>query len=65
MVDVTNLSEEDLKMVLKYVIKHNTKLYTDVLVEETNEIKEKLGIITGEMSKRDGYLGYVDGEGRF
>lgn len=52
-------------MVLKYVIKHNTKLYTDVLVEETNEIKEKLGIITGEISKRDGYLGYVDGEGRF
>lgn len=65
MVDVTNLSEEDLKMVLKYVIKHNTKLYTDVLVEETNEIKAKLGLMSGGISKRDGYLGYVDGEGRF
>lgn len=65
MVDVTNLSEEDLKTVLKYVIKHNTKLYTDVLVEETNEIKARLGLISGEFAKRDGYLGYVDGEGRF
>ena len=65
MIDVTSLDKEDLKTVLKYVIKHDTKLYTDVLVEETNEIKAKLGLITGEFTKRDGYLGYVDGEGRF
>lgn len=65
MVDVTSLSREDLKTVLKYVIKHDTKLYTDVLVEETNEIKARLGLMSGEFAKRDGYLGYVDGEGRF
>lgn len=52
-------------MILKYVIKTNTKLYTDVLVEETNELKAKLGLVAPEIAKRDGYLGYVDGEGRF
>lgn len=71
---VSLMSEDEKKDCLRLIAKDNLKLFSDVLVEETEKIKEEIGAISEKTAaneektaatepkavKRDGFLGYSD-----
>lgn len=72
---VSKMDRNEKKMVIKFIIMHDLKLYMEVLHEEQLRLEQELGIKGVEEytefdngdagHAKDGFLGYVDGEGRF
>lgn len=79
--DIANLldhmDKNGKKLILKYIIMHDLKLYTEVLFEEQRRLEKECGIKDVEYyepdensfdsvdpkSCKDGFLGYVDIDG--
>lgn len=71
---LTKMDKNEKRIILKYIIMHDLKLYTEVLFEEQRRLEKECGIkdveyyeetpeITHEPGVRDGFLGYVDIDG--
>ena len=71
----SELDKNEKKIILKYIIMHDLNLYTEVLFEEQKRLEKECGISgvseyvsfddVPKIDNKDGFLGYVDGEGRF
>lgn len=66
---LAKMDKNNKKVILQYIIQHDLKLYTDVLLQEKKRLEaECLGEGTKEpipdvnMGARDGFLGFVGGE---
>lgn len=67
---LTKLDKNEKRIILKFIIMNDLKLYTDVLFEEQKRLEKECGIkgveeyepIDSEVdyNTRDGYLGYCD-----
>lgn len=67
---LTKLDKNEKRIILKFIIMNDLKLYTDVLFEEQKRLEKECGIkgveeyetIDSEVdyNVRDGYLGYCD-----
>ena len=76
---LAKLDKNEKKIILKFIIMSDLKLYTEVLFEEQRRLEKECGIRDVEeyeefdnsngfddiKDTKDGFLGYVDGEGRF
>ena len=70
---LTKLDRNDKKIILKFIIMNDLKLYTDVLFEEQRRLEKECGIKgveeyesfdnNVEPALKDGYLGYCDVDG--
>ena len=68
----SELDRTEKRIVLKYIIMHDLKLYTDVLFEEQKRLEKECGIAgvesyeefeeTPNFDGKDGYVGYCGGE---
>ena len=74
---LAEMDENEKRVILKFIIMNDLKLYTEVLFEEQKRLEKECGIKgvteyeefdnpqknTVQMDHKDGFLGYVDGEG--
>lgn len=70
---LTKLDRNEKKIILKFIIMNDLKLYTEVLFEEQKRLEKECGIKgveeyvsfddVNEPALKDGYLGYCDIDG--